>query len=884
MSPRTALLIVLLLAGGAGIYLLLGSGATIAPDDPNGPATAPVGNAGDPTTATGTGATDATTASTTPTTIRDAADTAGGAVVPVPDDAEWIEVRVVAAATGEPIASAEVWWFDDTVTDWVGDRPELVPEAEQQVQRDIEDFASRFGWRTQSDANGIARVHQTRTTEVVARSGKLFGSAEVGNNLVPPADGFRVTLVEDREFAVQVLTADETPAIGVPIMVTIQREGSTRTQLLRYQSLAATRAPDGIARLRHVQDWPESLPKDVAYTLRVRTALPGHQDEGVELVLDELPTDPIVMRLPTTGTVLVRIDVPEANPMQTATRIQLREAGPTTRRRASASRRAGPDGWARFEHIATNATLRAVGYVDGGSVSADVTGPATPGGTVEVVLRADGDAIRLVGRLLGTDGQPVAGTRFSLRLNGRRTGRFTLTTDDDGRFHALVGAPRSNDRNQVDRITAVLQQAGERPLTASVGARELRSGIQNLGDFRLALPPLIVAGRCTMNGEPAALSSGSRIEYEHRRENRDPRWRRVSNTMLYASDDGTFAYYGETSHDRLRLTPRGEHLPAEPIPFRRGQRDLRVELTSGSAVVATILLDQVGWLRPIARLVRTSPPANGTAGTDSEPVVARLNSRDDDRFQARWRELVPGTFDLEIALPGIIEPLVRIPDVQVPQPPGGDPRLIDIDLQSRCRVQVIRLFEFTGAPLEHASRRLRGGLFPIGQPDGEDLVGAQYTGHESKMLLPAAQTEVLVAVAGYRPTTVLCTGEPVDVRLDRWPSVQLTLPDLPALGEEFELAVRLLPSGDRRRYRAGWARGNLRYLMAPPETAVKFENGVAELFVDDTLRRAQVVVRRGRSTMGVKMPEVHVSSTTGGRQMPVTAEAVEAAAKLLRRD
>jgi hypothetical protein len=80
----------------------------------------------------------------------------------------------------------------------------------------------------------------------------------------------------------------------------------------------------------------------------------------------------------------------------------------------------------------------------------------------------------------------------------------------------------------------------------------------------------------------------------------------------------------------------------------------------------------------------------------------------------------------------------------VPPPPGGDPRLVDIDLRERLQLQTIRLFDEAGKPMS----RMSGAFFPMGQDPAGDLVGFACHGTETKVPLPRGTTPLLIGISG----------------------------------------------------------------------------------------------------------------------------------------
>lgn len=784
------------------------------------------------------------------------------ALVQIPDDAHWIEVLVVEKATGEPVPGATVRWYDATVSAAVDADPGLLGREDLGVRRDTELFASRFGWQTTSDGQGVARVHQTEHTKATARHGELFGRVELGSRLVPPRDGFRIEIEPDAALPVQVLTAAGSPAVGVPVAIAWKADGRAGENLLFWDALASTRSPDGIAMLPHVQTWRDQLPARGEVDLRARTYVPGFEDPGVPFDLDELPDEPLVLTLPPCGTVLVKAELPRRDDAVEIRDFSLTERRPTNNRvrRATARCQPGPDGWARFEHVPVGRTFIARARANGGWLTEQFAGPAADGAEVRVTLSPTEETILLTGRVLDAGRVAVAETPVRLRVRGDVSFDATLTTTAEGRFLAILGTGRK--KNEAKEISVACEREGHRPMVARAAPRQLRPGTEDLGDLLLELDSLVVAGECTADGEPCRLPAYSQVERLHEPEGGRSRWRRVDTLQSYTSDDGTFEFYGSPPAGRLRLRVNTSvHVGVEPIEFTRGQRDLEVALQRGAEVSATFLMPRARWQEPIARL-----------SCDDRVRGSRVVHRSDERQQVRWTSLEPGNHTLTVHLRGVDSPIFRLEDVAVPLPAGGDPRLVDIDLRDAVQIQTIRLFDENGEPLA----RSRGGIFPGGQDPAGDLEGIFFYGSEGRVLLPAGPMTVLVGILDYRPVELRCTGSPIDVRLEPWPKVTLLFPDLPELPEDCRLQAALRPvEASSRVWRARWQTGKVSDIYGPPVERRTVTGGRVELPVGDDAFAVEVSVRNGRRSVAVDVPKVHVRSTTPTVTVPLSPAAVQ---------
>jgi len=352
-------------------------------------------------------------------------------------------------------------------------------------------------------------------------------------------------------------------------------------------------------------------------------------------------------------------------------------------------------------------------------------------------------------------------------------------------------------------------------------------------------------------------------------------WRRQQTLLFHQDDEGNFEYRGSFPQGRYRLSfPGSNHLPTEPVEFAIGTKDLVVELREGAPLAATMLLPKGSQEEVITTLV----PAAGTALPEKQQERLRTNAwgREDGRWQAQWPSLTAGTYRLEIRLQAMSTPIHTVDDVQVPVPEGGDPRLIDIDLRTALRLQTIRVFGPDGKPIS----RSEGAFFPLGQDPQKDLVGFSWRGNETRLTMPLGPLDLMVAFSGYRPREVRCSGEPLDVRLDAWPTVTLQFVGVPPLPEGQRLLAGLrLENPPTRRYRSSWNSGELRELLAPPANTEVVAQGQAVLPIGEGVHTVELHLAGKNTRAKVEIPAQQVLSTAGRVVIQVAAEELAKAQK-----
>ncbi len=678
---------------------------------------------------------------------------------------------------------------------------------------------------------------------------------------MPPRDGYRLEIGPDLELQVQVLDANGVPAALVPIAIAVHDAQGKFQYVWDWGPAAITHAPDGIARVRHVQRWNREGDDRKVAQWRVRTFLPAFDDPGVECSMTAPPATPIVLRLPAGGKVRVRVEIANQT-IPPATWISLHEN--QQRReyngaRSSLERPLDADGWARFAHVPLGANLSSYASVFGGSLSKTFPGPVAVDGEVSVVLSPTDEQILLTGRLLTEQHVPLADQLFRLLLAGQQfDSNGELRTDDAGRFFAIAG--RSRKTNKVESITAEVRRKGERPLVARAPGRELRAGTEDLGDLVVQLDALLVAGCFRVDGKASKLRPVARVEQFTAPDNGGtPNWRRQQTLLYHQDDEGNFEYRGSFAQGRYRLSfPSSNHLPVEPVEFAIGTKDLVIELREGAPLAATMLLPKGSQEEVIATLV----PAAGSAVPEKQQDRLRANAwgREDGRWQAQWQSLNAGVYRFEIRLQGLSTPIHTVDDVQVPVPEGGDPRLIDIDLQTALRLQTFRVFGPDGKLLT----RSEGAFFPLGQDPMKELVGFSWRGTETRLLMPLGPLDLMVAFSGYRPREVRCSGEPLDVRLDAWPTVALQFVDVPPLPEGQRLVAGLrLENPPTRRFRSSWNSGELRELTAPAADSQVVTQGQVVLPIGEGVHTVELYLAGKNTRAKIAIPAQQVLSTSG---------------------
>lgn len=892
MNHKSLLLVVvLLLCGAVAASLLFASdGPAPAPLDHERGAARPVGEAVSATGDQERGLpTDALTTNSA-TSVERAEAAATATTRPLPEDAKWIVVTVLDKPTSTPVAGARVFWSDETLHEYLGlggDRWDAWGEDLQVMWRDPLRMAERGGWSALTDHEGKVRVTLREQTTVGCRHEGRYGLLNLRKNTVPPPEGHRLLLEPDQELLVRVVTADDQPAVKVPVNVAPYGAGGRMVGYFGWQAFAFTDT-DGNATIPHVRALLEQFAnqdeaKDQQLTWRVRALLPGSRDGGVVVDMAALPSEPVLLRLPPCGRIRVRAEF-QQRPLPGFHHAFLHENAGDEELRYPAYRmqKAGPDGAVLFEHVPLGRTYYTGAY--GVALHQEFQGPTVVDQQVEVLLEPRPEVSLWRGRLVLPDGTPAAAVRAQLTLRGPTIEEDQdFKTDAEGLF--LIAAGHRNDADPDDAardygiqsIRVLTRPKDEPPLQGTAAPRTLRPGMEELGDIRLERPPVVVAGRVLCGEKPFRGTIHLEVEKEQQAEGRRPvRWVDADEVRIWQNREGRFAAHGELPPGRYRLHASTEDaLPIEPVEFRLGTEDLVVQIDLGSPVAASVLLPErtqadlvAAWLLPATEDRSAGPtPTKKPRELRTSPQLQA-----GERFDLMWPAVPSGTYTLELRTMTRLEPLVTIADLQVPLPEGGDPRLVDIDLRSLVRTCTLALHDQDGKPLERAY----GCAFPFGQVESARWDGQQFYEQPATLLLPPGPVDLLLTVQGFRPQRITCLGDRQAVRLDPWPTVEVRPPaQEPPAGAHF--TVRLQPATQgavEANYRSQWGGGDRAEHLAPSTNWQVFEDGLARLAIGDGAYQVQLRIRENGESVPVPIAAPsQVLSTDGRIVLQVTAEA-----------
>jgi hypothetical protein len=499
------------------------------------------------------------------------------------------------------------------------------------------------------------------------------------------------------------------------------------------------------------------------------------QAERVPLDPLALPTEPVRIVFPATGSVLVRVTPAPGLPefVDGEVTLLVDEGRPDELlsfwTRPESVARPIVEGVARFENVPLGLDLIAESAPAGHRVATRVhgRGPDAAGGTTTLTLVIGGDhpVVRL--RLLDGEGAPLARRTVSAQLQeDEHSLEFQLESDDQGRVLVDLRATADPiaERTLALSLPALDGAPGGRAMLRLPDG--LAAGLNDLGDLAFDAERPLVAGRVVgADGEPVAgieIHVVSLQSYDGERT-----WIEELPVAGNSGVDGTFVVHGADPGTLLRVTAQIEGQRSAPVDCAAGSLDLVLELV------------RTGWIAGRVRLDDGVDP-----GLLSVRVRAAVEGQVDD-YRQNWRtqvhadgsfrlsDLSAGAWSLEFGDSAGRVPVALIEGIDVP--PGeasGDPRLAEVDLRGR-----MALVRVTLQP-PRASDVVLGSLVyrPAGSPPGGEDQSTAYLHERNVTLCVAGRAADLTVLAnGFRPVELSGVRGEVTVELVRGPAVRLRL-------------------------------------------------------------------------------------------------------------
>jgi hypothetical protein len=271
-----------------------------------------------------------------PEATAQAADSRTVAVPPAatspPPAGEQVWLRIVDDATVQAVPGAEVLWYSDTFP-WA-----TLSATERQLQdTDMEALLRQRGQRALTDACGRVAIPAAAWSVVLANSsspgGLLHGQLRipvttVADPLAPFPGENVVWLRPDRTLLVRTVDAAGEIVPGVHVQLTRVRPAAAGSEREVTSDLPAS-GPDGMTRVPHVQ---QVMPAEVGFVAAsLRAIVTAGNGEPVAFDPEQLPSEPIEVVVPDSGSVLVELLAADGSPwLQSETQpfsIHLHSAG-----------------------------------------------------------------------------------------------------------------------------------------------------------------------------------------------------------------------------------------------------------------------------------------------------------------------------------------------------------------------------------------------------------------------------------------------------------------------------------------------------------------------------------------------------------------------------
>ncbi|MGE0143953.1 MAG: hypothetical protein AB7I19_09635 [Planctomycetota bacterium] len=614
---------------------------------------------------------------------------------------------------------------------------------------------------------------------------------EHGRAEVRSGDRTEPTPVGDAEAAavrVRVLTWRGTPAVGVPVGLLLVAEQDIRPRV--------TRETDAEGLVAFVQselaDGRDGLNSAI---IHVNASL--HPLPQAELLLSELPQDPIELRLPPYGAVRVRFDAMGSGLAATRVSLSIRDV---LRDRLSRWNRTSAnlrDGEAVFPMVDLDRKLSARVAVSGVNIwpGEEFDGP-----------RVDGQEVLVEVPLIKSG--TLAGFRLideKANVLGSRNVEFTFESGSEENSSRIGGVVGSNAEGFIFlQLRAEDRPPDQRTLRARISEeaiegsyefpRSLRQGVVMLGDLQLAGAPILVEGRVI--DEDGAGIEGVRVSSP------------VHDVHDISKANGAFALRGSLDESVLDIAAQMPgFIPAGAPRTPVGARGLQIRLMRGARIegrIRTAISDLDAHLAIVLR---------EQTETGSRRQHVRLGAFSLDGLK-------PGNYDISIHLSGYAEALQRWPGSRLVA--GETLTLPDVDLDALARIVKLRLLDPQGGNVKNArvlvNLRVDDGGFPTYE-------GVLATGGVATLVLAPSPVELMVLADGFPPLSIVPTREEEVVTLETGPRLVVTPShrlDLPE-GTRIELqANRLeleLPRGEYS-FRSGGGTSSSRGSSPVPKSAV----------------------------------------------------------------
>ncbi|MCY3003777.1 MAG: carboxypeptidase regulatory-like domain-containing protein [Planctomycetota bacterium] len=678
-----------------------------------------------------------------------------------------IELIPVVGVHRRRVAPVEVWW-------WQPKDPENWQELGQlerwlqsgEVDARLAEVASRL----QPDSSGNFHAPQPGATGcVVARGEGLWGWTRVQRS---SADPTYIQLENDETLRVRVLDASGAGAPGVRVALR-QRWGPADEFGESFDIAMALSGPDGTALFPHFRALMRgSWDYDARFVVAIAEPFAAAIEQDFEP--SRLPPEPLELRLPAAGSVVLELDGPAAGGQFS---LRLREASSTDPAQELVPHehflRPAAEGEVRFPYVGLGLSLTPTSQVRGESRfhdESEALGPTRAG--EERRLRIDLKAneklgTRMVGTLVGPAIRSIGTTRVDVAIEARDAlgqewmQNLRVVVTADGRF-VIPLLRESTGRTSVE--FTVRGPRDERVGFASATANG-RPGLTELelGEVFIDSLPLLVSGRVVdANGRRAA---GAEVSVLGKRADGgsgwNDGWERSGNLRTYTDFSGNFEVRGTGEWNALGLAAWNADAASEFQVVSLGSSGVVLTLGANGGITGFVRLDS-GLAREYMTVsVRREDPRTSPSG--SAPY-RRSEIDADGAFVVRG--LAPGAYTVSVQAEGTPEAVATVGAVQVEAGKlTHDPRLEPVELGPWSE---LRLLDSDGRPGLHATAYLL---------ERSSRRWTKHTMPSGKLVYDHASDPFWIVAGAHVVTRFDPASRAPSLQLERAPTLQIRVPE-----------------------------------------------------------------------------------------------------------
>ena len=412
--------------------------------------------------------------------------------------------HILVTLDGEPVEGADVWCLDATLV------TQEAVETDPSIQMDVEKLFATLGTHVKSDKDGMVQLERPGGEfALLAAKGsyrKTLGASQT------TASRIAIELEKVAAIYARVLDQSNEPVSDVPVVICATSFDPPQGMDIDSHSFdmftRRTDSPTGVAVFRGIEELSitelDGVPRSgLEFPWGVRLRIPGLESQVNEARLHADSDEPVVLRLPPTGSLIVRSVDTNGKTLLVPGSVTVQGVGGSKNYLTEAL----VDGVARFPFVAVGSQLEVTLAIPelGVNRKRDCGGPAKDGGTRTLNVHRPASA-ELTGQLVSPTGEPLADAKVRLSVfdeDYRKVHWAELKTDATGAFSAEVRPELIGNRV---RITVV--RYGSAPGVAVAELEDLTSlspSTTDLGVVHLRKYRRGITGRCVdTKGSPLA--------------------------------------------------------------------------------------------------------------------------------------------------------------------------------------------------------------------------------------------------------------------------------------------------------------------------------------------------------------------------------------------